>query len=335
MGYYQDSEGSKGEFEVLQEQLQKATKDVKGKKFVLDRYGQPVIIGKVDPHQLPSFTASLHHAIKVDEEYSKGVQKGSDEDQNGSNKLKKRQFVRVAGSRGVEENSFEPTLSLATSLSGVESIPKINPGVTVKSKTAVKSGDAIAEDPKHMSRKTYLSKTINVVPSLSSGEFPSYYDKVGKTTSKTVSTFDKSPTKGSVFSETFQSLDNLPDINPLEGSRSIALDEMIVDPSDDELGLGPTKTIGQAKKIILPSKPSQQQKANITLLSNSPEHGKPRDRDLLKNMKSTGEKKHLPPPPLGYSTGHGIIATEGRQTNSTYSNSVDSHSSQWFARRSK
>ncbi len=338
-GYFESVEGAKGEFEILQDQLLKAAKDVRGKKFTLDRYGQPVIIGKVDPHSLPSFTTSLQHSVKGEEDFPKGRNDPFDES-NPGNKQKKKQFVRVAGSRGVEENSFQPTLSLATSLSGVDSIPKINAGITIKSKTAVKSGDAVPEDPKHMSKKTYLSKTINVVPSSNNEEFLSQYSSqkpVSNTKLKQNPKSDRATAKATVLNESFlKNMDSLPDIDPLEGSRSIAFVEKPFGPSDDELGLGPTKTLGRTQKAVLPNKPTPQQRANIDLLSGSPENGKPRDRDMPMNMKSAAQKKHLPPPPLGFSTGHGILPGDNRQS-SMLSNSIDSssYSSQWFTNRQK
>lgn len=338
-GYFESVEGVKGEFELLQDQLSKAAKDVRGKKFTLDRYGQPVIIGKVDPNSLPSFTTSLYHSVKAEEDIPKGRNDPFDE-ANAANKQKKKQFIRVAGSRGVEENSFQPTLSLATSLSGVESIPKINAGITIKSKSAVKSGDAVQEDPKHMSKKTYLSKTINVVPASNNEEFLSQYSsqkQVSGMKSKQNQKSDKVAAKATVVNEAFlKNIESLPDIDALEGSRSVVFEEKTFDPSDDELGLGPTKSIGRTLKAVLPNKPTPQQRANIDLLSGSSDNGKPRDRDMPMNMKSAAQKKHLPPPPLGFSTGHGILPGDNRQS-SMFSNSIDSssYSSQWFSNRQK
>ena len=99
------------------------------------------------------------------------------------NQKKARPFVRVAGSRGIEE-SFRPIISLATTLSGVETIPKVNLGVSIKSSSDVRKGDDIPDDPKRMSRKQYISRsTLSTslndasMASLNLGQLPIYFLK--------------------------------------------------------------------------------------------------------------------------------------------------------------
>jgi hypothetical protein len=77
------------------------------------------------------------------------------------------------------------------------------------------------------------------------------------------------------------------------------------DMSDEELGLGPVNTKGMPKNGNLPKKPSEKQKANINLLGGSPENGRPKDRDLPRNVHYVADRTHLPAPPLGQITGHG------------------------------
>jgi hypothetical protein len=312
-GYFAIKEGVKGEFDILSEQLAKAEKEMRGKKFILDRYGIPIALGKVDPATLPSFTTRLDLAIKAE---------GDHEHKKSEEGKKKKQFVRVAGSRTVDQSSFQPTLSLATTLSGVHSIPKLNQGVTVKSRVAEKSGDAVEEDPKHMSMKSYMSRTSNrstgsVNDSIFSGA------RMGET--------GLSPARSNMFGSTnsvgsgglnTRSIDSIPDVDPLEGSRKIVIENNYHDPSDHELGLGPALGSGSPPKSQLPNKPSFQQKVIIDKLRGSPDKGKPRDRDLPQNVKAVAERKHLPAPPPGHITGHGMFSEKSQMTAS----SIDSFS---------
>ncbi len=291
----------KGEFDVMNEQLAKAEKEMRGKKFILDRYGIPIAIGKVDPGNLPSFTTRLDLAIKAE---------GEGEHKKDEGKRKK-QFVRVAGSRTVDQSSFQPTLSLATTLSGVETIPKLSQGVTVKSRVAERAGDAVEEDPKHMSMKSYISRTSNrSTSSMNDSIFSG--GRMGET--------GLSPTRsnmlGSTHSLNTRSMDSIPDVDPLEGSRQIIIENNYHDPSDHDLGLGPALGSGSPPKSQLPSKPTHQQKVIIDKLRNSPDKGKPRDRDLPQNVKAVTERKHLPAPPPGYIAGHGLFSEKSQMTNS-------------------
>lgn len=297
---------------------------MRGKKFVLDRYGQPVEIGRVDPAKLPAFAVNLNSSVKPDEE-----RKTSKDHHNLENdKSKQKRFIRVAGSRTVEENSFQPNRSLATTLSAVETIPKINPGVVVKNKATSKGGDEYPEDPKHMSKKTYLEKTMNSSSSqsLDGSSFSSGARRRNPLGLKS----NQSVGNDSNYNESvLQSLDSLADINPLEGSRKIVNDEQSYDLSDDDLGLGPINTTGDVSRAKLPKKPSQKQRENIDMLTGSPNNGKPRDRDLPKNVRAVADRKHLPAPPLGQTTGHGLINLEKYHELSAMTNSYDSSASEW------
>lgn len=284
---------------------------MRGKKFILDRYGIPIAIGKLDPTNLPSFTTRLDLAIKAD----------GDGDNRKDDGKKKKQFVRVAGSRQVDQSSFQPTLSLATTLSGVESIPKLNQGVTVKSRVSERVGEAIEEDPKHMSMKSYISRTSNrSTGSMNDSMFSGA--RMGET--------GLSPSRSNMFGSTHslgsgmntRSIDSIPEFDPLEGSRKIVTENNYHDLSDHELGLGPALGGGSPTKSQLPTKPSQQQKVIIDKLRASPDKGKPRDRDLPQNVKAVVERKHLPAPPPGHVAGHGVFSEKSQMTN----NSIDSFS---------
>lgn len=158
----------------MQEQIELANKELRGKKFTLDRFGKPVVVGVISAEKLPPFSMPLSLNIKstTGGDYNGGGVLDTDDQSTGSNGVgrkqdhnnnlhrsnnnnnnndnldnnknnlspggaatasgaktgKKKPFVRVAGSRGVDENSFKPTLSLAVTLSGVDHIPRLNPG---------------------------------------------------------------------------------------------------------------------------------------------------------------------------------------------------------------
>lgn len=354
-----EKDTEKGEFTVIEEQMEQAKKELRGKKFVLDRYGKPVVVGSVAADKLPPFTMPLGMNIKsaggeVDlDNMSTGsggsmgagggglARKGSQQSQSsatgagaGVAKGKKKNFIRVAGSRGVERgDAFKPTLSLAVTLAGVEVIPKLNAGVTVRSSTSVRTGERLPEDPKRISRKQYETQslyrrsvtgdnstldTMTMMSRTLEGGNSSVYspDRRGEksvfsSTSGGRSLGGQSRAGGSVT--TMKSLDGLPDLDRMEGSRPVHRPVPAVrDATDEELGLGPALTKGAPAATQLPVKPSLKQQANISLLAGSPDNGKPKDRDLPKNMRPVAERKHLAAPPLGHIAGHGLTFEKTR-----------------------
>lgn len=345
--------------------MDQAKKDLRGKKFVLDRYGKPVLVGSVNAEKLPPFSTPLGLNIKgngpdmdldnmstgssvMDNRKNSHTSLGS----KGQDKPKKRQFVRVAGSRGVEESSFKPTLSLAVTLSGVEHIPKLQPGVSVRDSTSVRSGEKVPDDPKHMSRTKYMSQSLS--RRSAAGE-NSTIDSMSRTLdASSMYTTDQRVGGGSVFSgtsrtlagrsqasggragngkvTTLRSIDNIPDMDRFEGARPVlgAVPDLY-DMSDEELGLGPVNTRGAVPNNNLPGKVTAKQKANIELLSGNADNGRPKDRDLPKNMRPVTERKHLPAPPLGHITGHGLSVEKFNEKSKLSEKEDDSWHQDWRA----
>lgn len=370
--YVGEKEEEKGEFTLLQEQMEKAQHDLRGKKFVLDRYGQPVVVGSVNADKLTPFTthpvmnvktpqsgrrpgsgaqdstadAQQHHRHHEQQHQQQQQQKrrgsgngnapttGADK---GAEKSKPKQFVRVAGSRGVEESSFKPTLSLATALAGVDHIPKVNPGVTVRSNfnKASKTGEKLPDDPVRISRKQYMAKTNARLQSSNTsvggdsiGSFSRTMDSTmfsqhlgadglgaGGGGGGSVGSINSAgggshaldgggSSAGSVA--TGRSIELLPDMDNFEGSRRVAFNDTVQDASDEELGLGPAETYGRPQMSNLPKKPDSKQRANIDLLTGSPNNGRPKDRDLPKNIRPVSDRRHLPAPAVGKVAGHGM-----------------------------
>jgi hypothetical protein len=324
--------------------MDQAKKELRGKKFILDRYGKPVVLGSVNAEKLPPYATPLSLNIKstggeVDlDNMSTGSggsagRKDAPQEGNGSGKPKKKQFIRVAGSRGVDESSFKPTISLAVTLSGVEHIPKLNPGVSVRSSTSVRSGERLPDDPKHLSKKQYMSQSLSRRSMLGENSTLDTMSRTLDANSSILSPAER--TRGgekSVFSNTsagrsygtsraggsvtaMRSMDGLPDMDHMEGSRPVVRAAVgYHDMSDEELGLGPVNTKGAVKQSTLPKKPSEKQKANINLLGGSPENGRPKDRDLPRNVHYVADRTHLPAPPLGQITGHGGFADKRSPT---------------------
>eukprot|EP01038_Epipyxis_sp_PR26KG_P004211 gene4211-5985_t len=344
----------KTEFELMQEKLEKATKDLNGKKFVLDRYGKPVLLGSVKADSLPSF--SIPMSLNVVSGSNDNEDNIEDFDQHHSSKKKrdkKKVYIKVAGSRGIDEN-FKALNSLATVLTGVESIPRLNPGVTIRTNTVTKSGDELPENPNRMSRKKF--NTVKAQMSQSLGGKSSMGSTVGFDTNsgyvdngnsslgfnRSIASFASegghSNTSGIKSGMSGRSIESLPDIDALEGGKHISnsenLKETMLEEDEDMDAYGPRdSSIGNQNKGSLPRKASEVQKANINLLSGKPENGKPRDRDLPKNMRPVAERKKLPAPPLGQVSGHGLIFEKFKEKSSlssaSGSNEEQSMNSEW------
>jgi hypothetical protein len=89
--------------------VEKAAKDLKGKKYVFDRDGQPIAINAVKGDDLPPFLmpVKLHvKSVPSAEEVAEAGAKAAKEKSKGSKgngELKKREKgLRVAGARGIE-----------------------------------------------------------------------------------------------------------------------------------------------------------------------------------------------------------------------------------------
>lgn len=377
---YVEKDAEKGEFDVMAEEIEKARTQLNGRKFVLDRYGKPVIVGAMKGDKLPPFTTTPALQIKAPTEQepdddaanvsvashsttntysthatkksvaSRAVSEHPEQQQKrkqqhsaaeGQQKQKQKHFVRVAGSRGVEESSFKPTISLATSLSGIERVPRVNPGVTVSSSTGKKQGEALPEDPSRISRRQYMERSMRRSQASST-----YFDSSSaESLSRTMDSGFLSPAPGASsggLSQTYsggvrgggsgvmsvggRSVDMIPDLDVMEGSRVIEQQHQVTDLSDEELGLGPLDTSGFENSSPLPGKPSEAQRINVRKLKGHPENGIPRDRDVPKNQIALGARRHLPAPAIGKISGHGLTIEKLQEKKEHYSADAD----QWY-----
>lgn len=311
---------------------------MRGKAFVLDRYGNPVPVGRVNADALPPFTVSPASSI---------VEAGSGKVKSPRDQGKK---LRVAGSRDIVYGGFEPNLSLAVTLGNINTIEKVNPGVAISSSNQRKAGDAIPEDPKHMSRKVYFMQaqaSLSPQPSLTqdSASFgqrspsqhspqagrsmASQFSELLPQNSSVASTNSKAkgrkPMGGTVKlnTDSIHSLSSMPDFDPMTGSRPVPVDE-----EQDPSRTGSASNPAQFSPQRLPQKPSMTQKRSIEQLRGGQgDKGIPRDRDLPQNTRNLSDRKHLPAPPLGFTTGHGL--DKQRIMDLFSSNSADSLNSAW------
>ena len=138
------------EFQILKQEIDKATKDLKGKKFVLSQDGKPITIVNVKAENLPPYAVPVGMNITTKTVAAEGTE-------DHSNKTKKR-VIRVAGSRDIDDSFFTAVTSLASTLQGGGNIV-LNPGVSMKcGDGSVREGPAPILDSKKISRQNYFSK---------------------------------------------------------------------------------------------------------------------------------------------------------------------------------
>jgi hypothetical protein len=118
------------EFQILQESIKQAAKDLKGKKYIVDKDGNVLPLTPVNPDALPAYTLALGLNISTKANADDSSSVGSKASSLGSKK--KKRPVRVAGSRVVDESLFKPEISLATTLAGGELITNVNAGVALR-----------------------------------------------------------------------------------------------------------------------------------------------------------------------------------------------------------
>lgn len=303
--------------------MEKAAKELNGKKFILDRYGKPVVVGKVNVDSLPPFSVPLDLNIKSDDgkksPYSNRGVSSSDLDIELDAKDKRKPNLRVAGHRSVDSKSFTALTTMSTTLSDIDTIPKVNPGVSIKSATTVRSGSEITEDPSRISRKTYFSRSGSLAGSSSSyaqgkmsktyggDSFATEYNSQSYVSNDAPREKRGGRNQNDLLPASMRSIDTLPDIdNPLFDGKPVEETSSVFDPTDEDLGLGPAMTTGMPRVGKLPAKMTAEHKQNIEKLHGKADNGKPRDRDMPKNMRPVKERKHLPAPPLGHIVGHGL-----------------------------
>jgi hypothetical protein len=122
-----------------------------------------------------------------------------------------------------------------------------------------------------------------------------------------------------------------PDIDAFEGARKVTGKEMseIEEESIPLYGGISTANASSSGSVRRHNKASEKQKQNISLLSGGPSLAGYRDRVSPIGKLSPSERTKLPAPPMGHTTGHGLLPagspTKGMGLGS-YSNSITSKS---------
>jgi hypothetical protein len=362
---------------LIQEQLEKAKEDKKGRKVIVDKDNNVIAVKNVNPEALPPLASSpalsIYDGAVDSHKNSKAIT-----DKDKMKQQRKKTGIRVAGSRRVEDMYFKASNDLATSLAVPDSL-SANAGVTVKVGELVRDGPPPPTDPRRISRKEYLEATsrVNGGSLYGGSSSSSYLDNSrggggGGGTTKSPSnratnmTGTSSPTDvGSITaggggggyadadfllgSSSPNSLtsgtsvfgggaNRLNDIDIMEGGRRIEPQSMGKKASSDEseIGQGNATTTSSFQQSRLtgggggggagmsseaarrpsmparPQKPSLKTKAETRQPLGSPtEKWGPRDRNIPLSMIPNGERKKLPAPPVGQSTGHGVSVPGG------------------------
>ena len=304
----------------MEEQIRRAAGDLKGGKYTVDQNGNVIPLNPMKPESLPPFAMEVQPKIinGLPVPKTKPPSRHAAEDPASSTTgagRKKKKTVRVAGSRAIDTSFFTPANTLSTALAGGEYITTINPGVVLRVDDKVLAGPPAPIDPSKPTRQQYLdrvasSQTLNGGDSLvsnASGIFrPGSPDSLLHN-------------KSSVFDDGALPLSmQFPDIDRFEGGRKV--DKV---PSTDNIKVLPKDDVGQqssstfnvqhsshaGKNIaatVVPGKPTDKQHESVVLLSGGPDKIHPRDRDAPLSQVPVTDRKRLPAPPLGQTTGHGL-----------------------------
>lgn len=303
-----DAKGSAGEkvneFETIQEEIGNAAKDLKGKKFVVDKEGKLLTVNPVRPESLPPFAVALRACVSDN---------GREETVSAISVNKRKKMIRVAGSPSVNDVYFKAATTLATSLAGGGQIAVINPGVSIQSGGHTRSGDSFPSDPRRANRKEYLRK---VSSTSSSTADESYTDSPpnGQIVTSVIagnSFFDVSDTllESSVKSSVAF---RVPDMNIFEGARKLS--EREARSQEDETALyGGRSTLSSGSSSVLrvSSQASDKQKHIISVLSGAPSISGSWDRVMPQGVMSSSDRSKLPTPMIGNATGHDLKVQVG------------------------
>jgi hypothetical protein len=309
------------------EEIDKATKELKGKKFVLNSEGMPITIVNVKAENLPPYAVPVGLNISTKRDLSSEGASAVEETKS----VPKKRTIRVAGSREIDDNFFTAVTSLASTLSGGGNI-QLNPGVSMKSgDTGIREGPATAQDPKKVSRQAYMNKH-KPSPSYSQGlEDTSAYNGGPSIAEESFGTADtgnlgnevslRGTANASVVSAVSMRSSRFPDLDPTEGGKKRA------PPPQENLYVEQQQPPSlKNKQALLPTKPGSRQVENMHLLAGGSNNPMTRDRVAPAAQIPASELKRLPPPVLGRSTGHGTMMSPERSVSGTANNSIAGNS---------
>ena len=285
----------KDEFQLMQEEVERAKEDLKGKNYTFDQNGQIVLIQPMKSEQLPPF--AFNPSLNVNDTHSSHNKKKSSV-MGQQQQQKKKKKLRVAGTRGVEDQpTFVPTTSLATTIADTTDEIFLNHGVAIQTNRMSKEGPPIPDDPNKPTRKEYFKRKISHTASLDS----SWHDggdtmNASREDSLRSNSYDLNDQSDSFAekSSTFTGGSRYKDIDPLEGGRPKPQSLVNATPDASRGTTARSEDLskkGKQKPPVEPTKPSSSQQASVSLLHGGPHMQGPRDRIPSQALHTRAEKK--------------------------------------------
>jgi hypothetical protein len=276
----------KDEFQKLQEEIEAARKAMKGMRFAIDSNGRTVPITDAQPDSLPRVTVPMSATITSFQESA------AREDIPEINRVAPKKGAAPKSSKASVGPSFTPSTSLATVLSeNIDDSFRLNPGVSVVTGVSVREGPPAPADPLRASRRKLESSDAASLASTAS---------VQEHVDGSESVVSNNLTAHSTISS------RLADLDPMEGGKpKLKNTNTTKILTDKDLGLGPVSSTVKSNpnSITLPAKASSKPQRELAKEGRAG----PRDRAAPTSSMPTADRKKLPPPELGKTTGHGIV----------------------------
>lgn len=318
----------KGEFQTLEESIKMATKDLKGGKFVVDKAGNVIALHTVRPEALPPFALDVTPKIingvrQPPPPKSAGTAKHADgEGHHGAQHAHaggKKKKVRVAGSRAMDTSFFTAANTLSTALAGGDYITTINPGVVLRVDDKVLEGPPAPMDPTKPTRQQYMDRSMSQQSLHSGDSMASGMLRQGST-----DTFNHKLSADEQQKHRLPISMQFPDVDALEGARRVEArppePTKVVASEGSAVAFELTHSTHAGRNIastVLPGRPDARQHNSVAALSGGVDKIHPRDRDVPLSQVPVHDRKRLPAPPLGQTTGHGLSPTKRNNTNQT------------------
>ena len=305
------------EYEIMQKEIENQVKELKGKKYTVDRDGTVIPLAPVKSNALPPYQVAPDTKITNYEEKASrgGSRKGTANasapagDAPGSaiakNKQEKgKRLVRVAGSRTVDEYTFLPSYTLSDTLSAGEGLMPTS-GVVISVNDQKRQGPAIPTIPGKMSRKEYAARNTVGGAALDASSLEEGIDAGSSLLQPGELAFNDSQLplsmQGGAPTMRSELQYKIPDIDTMAGGRRKVLPGDPSSPTqredDANAGLGPVSSaLGGDPSVATRPGPKD---PTVRLFNHDvSKTGKPTDRDLPQNMKPPSERtKQLAPPP--------------------------------------
>ena len=322
-------------------------KQLNGKDYTIDDDGSVILVEVPDSKALPPPTG-----FKVDSSvFDVMEEESSPGGRRTPNSRRGKRGKKKPGSSQKKKRGDQSFFTVSsTAQPALVSTMTISAGVSLKEGRRGKSGPEVTGGPGKMSKREYDDRKRR--------EEESYYASIGGSTyagdsidldSQTVSTNESLTLDGTeAMSPRPESEPKvfLGEVDSLAGAKKAkrkvetpehvkesAHDKLIQDPNWGKPNLG-----NDPSPIRLSSKPGAKQREIVSQFSGGPNAKNRRDRMQPSAMVPNKDRKHLPAPPLGHATGHGMTATIASGTKSVEFDdgfSVSSRSQSSRVQRSK